>query len=388
LLASHAAIGMNNARLFRQVTEARDRLQAVLNSTHDVVIVQDVTGRLILANPRTAELFGAAAAEWLWLNNPLDPDQLTAGSRDQGWETDTGHLVEIIRHMNDQPEEAIDVAFSFGDDRDRRYVQGTASPVISATGQVIGRVAVLRDVTHQHDLEQFREDMTSMLIHDLQGPLAAIISSLEVLREDYGMDSGAPGELVRIGLGSGRKLLGRIESLLRIRQLEERQVRLDLQSVPLHELIQPVVQEYRPTAAAAKIDMQVNLASDLPPVVVDEEIIGRLFGNLLDNALKYTPSGGRIEIRGSLESSADGPYALCAVADSGPGIAAEAQEAIFERFRRGAKPQPGRRGGTGIGLTYCRLAVEAHGGRIWVESEVGRGSTFYFTLPVNIGQGG
>lgn len=387
LLARHAAIGMNNAQLFQQVTEAHDRLQAVLNSTRDAVIVQDITGRVILANPRAGEIFGPEGEEWLWLNDPLDLSQVMASRMAQNREVDTDRLVEIIRRLNDRPEEVTDVAFSFDVDGHRRYVDGTASPVVSASGQVIGRVAVLRDVTHQHELEQFREDMTSMLIHDLQGPLAAVISSLEILRDDYQVDSGAPGELVRIGLGSGRKLLGRIESLLRIRQLEEKQVRLELRAVPLSEVIHPIVQELRPTATAAKIALEVNLASGLPPVVVDEEIIGRLFGNLLDNALKYTPTGGRIEIRASLEAGADGPYALCAVADSGPGIAAEVQETIFERFQRGARPQPGRRGGTGIGLTYCRLAIEAHGGRIWVESQVGHGSTFYFTLPVDTGQG-
>ncbi len=387
LLARHAAIGMNNAQLFQQVTEAHDRLQAVLNSTRDAVIVQDITGRVILANPRAGEIFGPEGEEWLWLNDPLDLSQVMASRMAQDREVDTDRLAEIIRRLSDRPDEAADVTFSFGGDSHRRYVDGTASPVVSASGQVIGRVAVLRDVTHQHELEQFREDMTSMLIHDLQGPLAAVISSLEILRDDYQVDSGAPGELVRIGLGSGRKLLGRIESLLRIRQLEEKQVRLDLRTVPLSEVIQPIVQEYRSTATTSKIALEVNLASGLPPVVVDEEIIGRLFGNLLDNALKYTPTGGRIEIRASLESSADGPHALCAVTDSGPGIAAEVQETIFERFRRGAKPRPGRRGGTGIGLTYCRLAIEAHGGRIWVESQVGHGSTFYLTLPVDTGQG-
>jgi NtrC-family two-component system sensor histidine kinase KinB len=383
LLARHAAIGMNNAQLFQQVTEAHDHLQAVLNSTHDVVIVQDTTGQVILANPRTAEMFGPGGAEWLWLNNPLDLGQVMASGMVQNSETDADKLIEILRRIKDRPEEAVDIAFSFDQNGSRRYVEGIASPVVSARGQVIGRVAVLRDVTHQHELEQFREEMTSMLIHDLQGPLAAVISSLEILHDDHQVDSGAPGELVRIGLGSGRKLLGRIESLLRIRQLQEKQVPLDLRTVSLRQVIQPVVQEYRPTATAANIALEVNLAAGLPPVVVDEEVIGRLFGNLLDNALKFTPAGGRIEIRASLESDT---YVLCAVADSGSGIAAEAQETIFERFRRGAKPQPGRRSGTGIGLTYCRLAVEAHGGRIWVESQVGQGSTFYFTLPVGADQ--
>jgi PAS domain S-box-containing protein len=386
LLARHAAIGMNNAQLFQQVMEAHDRLQAVLNSTRDAVIVMDVTGRVILANPRAGEMFGPAAEEWLWLNNPLDLGRVMDSGIPQSMEVDTDNLAAIIRRANDRLDEVVDMAFSFGSDGRRRYVEGTASPVLSARGQVIGRVAVLRDVTRQHELEEFREEMTSMLIHDLQGPLAAVISSLEILRDDYEVNSGTPGELVRIGLRSGRKLLGRIESLLRIRQLEEKQVPLDLRTMPLRQVVQPVVQEYRPTATAANIALEVNLAPGLPPVVVDEEIIGRLFGNLLDNALKYTPTGGRIEIRASLESGVDSPYALCAVADSGTGIAAESQEAIFERFQRGAKPQPGRRGGTGIGLTYCRLAVEAHGGRIWVESQVGQGSTFYFTLPVDANQ--
>jgi NtrC-family two-component system sensor histidine kinase KinB len=428
LLAEHAAIGINNARLFRQVMDAHDRLQAVLNSTGDAVIVLDTTGQVILANPRVRELFGLAAEEWLWLNNPQDVSRVLASGLPQAMGVDMENLAEMIGQVRDQADQAVDIAFSFQDDGRRRYVEGTISPVLSLLRQVIGRVAVLRDVTRQHELEQFREDLTGMLIHNLQGPLAAIISSLEILRDDYQLDSAEPGDLVRIALSSGRKLLGRIESLLKLRQLEERQVPLDLQAISLADVVGPVVEEYRPVAIAANVTLGVNLAPDLPAVIIDEEIVGRLFGNLLDNALKYTPAGGQIEVRavcepdqnceasrlrsipiakhpdceasrpkgvgrrewaeGSGPKGVDGRWALCAVTDTGPGIDEESQEVIFEKFHRGARPTLGRRSGMGIGLHYCRLAVEAHGGRIWVESQVGQGSAFYFTLPVAAGKAG
>jgi NtrC-family two-component system sensor histidine kinase KinB len=382
LLADHAAIGLHNAQLFRQVIEGRDRLQTVLNSTQDGVIMVDTDGRVILTNPPLRRLFGPAVEAWLLSANVLDLAQVLDSQAFQSTDIDVESLSRLVHQALDHPDEPVTVSFTFQNKEQKCYVEATASPVFSTAGGVMGRVAVVRDKTHQHELEQFREDLTSMVVHNLQGPLAAMISSLEMLREDYQCDSGAISELLRIALRSGRKLNGRIESLLWVRRLEDKQLPLNLQAVSLEAVAQPVLSEYGPMAAMLDVSLETAFADDLPLVSIDEEVIGRVFSNLLDNALKYTPRGGRILAQATLDHNQD-RWVLCAVADTGVGIPEGIREVIFDKFRRGREPSTRQRRGMGIGLHYCKVAVEAHGGRIWVESRERQGSTFYFTLPVS-----
>ncbi|HSJ55604.1 MAG TPA: HAMP domain-containing sensor histidine kinase, partial [Anaerolineae bacterium] len=189
-------------------------------------------------------------------------------------------------------------------------------------------------------------------------------------------------ELLRIALESGRRLYARIESLLWLRRLEDSTMPLDRQPIPLSGLVHNVIEEYLSTSTRVGVTIEGDLALDLPPVMVDEEVIGRVFSNLLDNALKYTPCQGGVEVGAHLSNSSSTPWIVCSVADTGPGISPALQGTLFGKFRRADESWRGRRKGMGIGLHYCKLAVEAHGGRIWVESEEGKGSTFYFTLPI------
>ncbi len=382
LLADHAAIGITNARLFREVIAGRERLQAILDSTHEAVIVFNTAGQVILTNPRVRELFGPEIEGWLWRVNVLDVERVLSAWFLPLSDLDPTGLASSIRQVRERPEEVIPLSFSFQMEGQRRYVAGTASPVFGTSGEVIGRIAVLRDVTHQRELEQFREDLLSMMVHDLQGPLAALIGSLEMLREEEQLDRDTARELLRIALDGGHNLYSRVESLLWIRRLEERKMPLDLRPVPLARVVRPVVDGYRSLATAGRLSLQVSLAEGLPLAMIDAEVIGRVFSNLVDNALKYTPAGGQIELRAVPTGGPEGPAILCSVTDTGPGIAQEAQGVIFDKFRRLNGAGESRRRGMGIGLHFCKLAVEAHGGRIWVESQKGQGSTFYFTLPV------
>ncbi len=382
VLADHAAIGIHNAQLFQQVMEGRDRLQAVLNSTHDAVILFDRQGQAILINPRVREMLGPEVARRLRLTNLLDAEEIVQSDLLQATDLDTTYLGHLIRYVQDRPDEVVDIAFGFQKDRQKHYVEGTASPVFSVTGAVMGRVIVLRDVTRRQELEQFREDLTSMVVHNLQGPLAALITSLEILASGEDDDPAMADELLRIALSSGQKLYGRIESLLDIRKLEGKQMPLSLQALPLPGVIEMVVDEFSPMASALGVHLEADVALDLPLVQMDDEMIGRVLSNLLDNALKYTAEGGRIRVRATLDNSTERPVVRCAVSDTGIGIGEEHTEVIFDKFRQG-KPAPrGSRQGMGIGLYFCKLGIKAHGGDIWVESEKEQGSTFYFTLPV------
>jgi signal transduction histidine kinase len=134
-------------------------------------------------------------------------------------------------------------------------------------------------------------------------------------------------------------------------------------------------------AAMRHVDLVAAFVEELPLLVVDEEIIGRVFSNLVDNALKYTPPGGQIRVEAELDRGTEPPMVRCAVADTGVGIAESIKPVVFDRFLREVRRDEERPRGMGIGLHYCQLAVEAHGGRIWVESKEGKGSTFFLTLP-------
>jgi signal transduction histidine kinase len=249
--------------------------------------------------------------------------------------------------------------------------------------KVVGWVTVLREVTERKELEQFREDLTSMVIHNLQGPLAALISSLETLKGEASPGSDMTEQLVNIALGSSQRLYGRIESLLWIRRIEERRMPLALRQFPVSVVAQPVVEEYRALAEREGIQLETEFDPMLPDVLVDEELIGRVFSNLLDNALKYTPNGGFIKITAMLRGDQGGAWVLCSVEDSGSGVSDGVRKVLFEKFRTGEPSASSSRRGMGIGLHYCKAAVEAHGGSIWLESEKDHGSTFLFTLPIS-----
>lgn len=385
LLADHAAVGINNARLFAQVMEGRDRLEAILNSTRDAVIVIDTAGRIVLTNPRVSELLGEDVEQWLW-SAPLLDELCQPGSPIFRW-TDMGveELYKAVRTEDPVREQAIELAFNLHHADVRRYIEVTATRVVGAAKELIGWVAIVRDMTRQQQLEQFREDLTSMVIHNLQGPLAAVIGSLETLLDLSEMDREIADQLLSIALDSGKRLYSRIESLLWLRRLEDRQMPLQVEALPLAGLVEGVVEEYMAMAGVTGVKMQACLPIDLPLVMVDGEVIGRAFSNLLDNALKYTPPDGRVEVRARLNQSQPHDSVLCAVTDTGPGIAESVKDAIFGKFHRGQETWDGQRRGMGIGLHYCKLAIEAHGGRIWVESHEGEGSTFYFTLPIHNG---
>ena len=381
LLADHAAIGMNNAQLFQQVMEGRDRLEAILNSTRDAVIFMDNSGHLLLTNRRVRELLGAELEAWIWSVDLIGEARAETSTLYQWTDLDVSRL-SAAANAGRPAEEGLELAFHLQVGDDRRYIELTASPVLGSSEQTLGWVAVVRDMTHQQELEQFREDLTSMVIHNLQGPLAAVIGSLETLQEFEEISQEMTDELLRIALESGRRLYARIESLLWLRRLEDSTMPLDRQPIPLSGLVHNVIEEYLSTSTRVGVTIEGDLALDLPPVMVDEEVIGRVFSNLLDNALKYTPCQGGVEVGAHLSNSSSTPWIVCSVADTGPGISPALQGTLFGKFRRADESWRGRRKGMGIGLHYCKLAVEAHGGRIWVESEEGKGSTFYFTLPI------
>jgi signal transduction histidine kinase len=244
---------------------------------------------------------------------------------------------------------------------------------------------VFRDITEAKELDQMREDLTGMIIHDLRSPLTAVLSGLEMIKELTQDKEGDPiaAQAMDVAGRSCQNMLTMVNTLLDISRLERGKMPLERAPAPFAPLVRSVVSHLTPLATDRGVVLRTELASDLPMVDIDNEKINRVLTNFLDNALKFTPVGEKVVIRAIHKDTESENVVLCSVSDNGPGIAQELQDKIFDRFAQ-VHSQALSLGqqGTGLGLAFCKLAIEAHGGRIWVTSEQGQGSTFYFTLPV------
>ena len=234
--------------------------------------------------------------------------------------------------------------------------------------------------TNLQAAEALRDDLTGMVVHDLRTPLTSMRLSLDLLAKVMDIPEQAQfrQRLMENAQGSVEQMLALINQMLDLAKLEVGQLKLARQPVALNVLLQEKAQLYAPQAEADAKQIRVEAGPNVPLVTADADLISRVVDNLISNALKYTSSGGQIHLCAEMNGTA----VLIQVADDGEGIVPEAAARIFDKFYQvtDADGQPLRRG-TGLGLSFCKLVVEAHNGRIWVDSQPGRGSTFSFTLP-------
>lgn len=236
---------------------------------------------------------------------------------------------------------------------------------------------LMRDISERKGLDSLREDLTSMIYHDLRSPLANIVSSLDVLSTIFpGEENETIQSVTTIARRSTDRIQRLVSSLLDINRLEAGQTIVSQQAVTPAILVEDVMDAVRPQVESRHQILKSLITDNLPPVWVDVDMIRRVLINLMENASKFSAPKGRVELGGKQEEE----WVQFWVQDDGPGIPMAEQEQIFEKFTR-LKRQDNSRG-LGVGLAFCRLAVKGHGGKIWVESEVGKGSKFILTLPV------
>lgn len=387
LLASQAAGHLENALLHEQLRAGRDQMRAILDSARAGVILLDTDFRLEAVNPSAERLLGISLEPHI---GSYFPDvllhELEAGA-------ETGYtrqqIAEVARILWEQPEVNTRREFYHRRQNQLVYIEEVGSPVLNDAGRIIGRLLVLQDITEAKLLDEHREDLTRMLIHDLRGPLGAIISGIDGGLYTLDTPPDAPNyaasiedtrALLRASHISANRLLRLVNSLLDVSRLEGREIELDTQPVALVNVAQTVYTALAASAQQARIRVVVDVPADLPLARADCDMIERVVINLLDNAVRYTPEGGEVRISACYEP----PGMLrVRVADSGPGIPLQVRDHIFEKFGRAQDNRPLRGAhGLGLGLTFCKLAVEAHGGSISIEDgcEPG-GACFTFTLP-------
>ena len=269
-----------------------------------------------------------------------------------------------------------------------RSIQWLNLPVL-ADGRPLGRLWVLHDVTEERLLAKMREDLTHTMVHDLRNPLTGISTALQLLDSKLvEVITPAQHRLFEIATNSTQRMVDLVNSILDLSRLEKGKMPLNRTPLSLPDLFAETLRLQSPLYSAKHLQVGSDASPTLPLAFADTEVIERVLQNIVGNAIKFTPAGGTItiqatELAGKVSACENAQEVPCSflrvsVTDSGPGVPPELRDKLFEKFVVGEQQERG----SGLGLAFCKLAVQAHGGDIWVESGPTGGAVFVFTLPV------
>jgi signal transduction histidine kinase/HAMP domain-containing protein len=355
-LASQAALAVANIRLFLTVEASRRQLEAILNSTPDPVLVTDASNRLILANPAAGHVFGVTIR--------------------RGERPDLERTIQV-KALNDL------LLSSSGEKRsaevrmpDGRTYLAMASAML-AEGRTVGRVCILRDVTQLKEIDTLKSDFVSTVSHDLRSPLTLMrgyATMLEMAGELNDQQKSYTKMIVQ-GVDNMAKLVNNLLDLGRI----DFGVGLQVDSIPVLDILERVTSGLQLHAKQKHISLGVEIPKDMPHAIeADQALLQQAIYNLVENGLKYTPDGGEVTVR-----LVTAPNTLTfAIQDTGIGIPASDVPRLFEKFYRGTNREALAQRGTGLGLAIVKSIAERHGGKVWVESVLGKGSTFHLQVPI------
>jgi PAS domain S-box-containing protein len=368
--ANQAAIAVHNARLYQQTSAEKRRLDAILDSSADGILIMDAGHRVERFNKALARMTGWTGTEALgrkhddvirWARRQPGPDLAEAEAG--GWPLPTNPAPLYVE----------------GDllRQDGGYLPAaiTYAPLFDRDGRLVNLIANVRDITKFREAEELKSTFISIISHELRTPVSLIKGYAETLRRE---DARWEAEVVRDSLAvideEADRLAALIDNLLDASRLQAGALRLSMAEVALDQLAARLVEKFKTQTSTHTLS--VAFPADFPVIIGDEARLTQVLSNLLSNAIKYS-RGGRVTVRGSVGPS----QVTVSVSDEGPGIAAPDLPHVFDRFYRADSELTKRVKGTGLGLFLAKAVVEAHGGRIWVESTAGQGTTFFFTLP-------
>ncbi|KPL84354.1 hypothetical protein SE15_04335 [Thermanaerothrix daxensis] len=361
-IADLAGLAVRNAQLYHSMQRAQQRYRDLFDDSIDPILITTVEGVIVEANRQAMASSGYALQQLVGQSLDLFHHANWGLVQEQWAKGEWPHPITYqgTVRRRDGSEFPVEVYVRRVVLQDKPYLQWT-----------------LRDITERKALDALREDLTAMIYHDLRSPLANIISSLDILNTLLPLENmPALQPVFQIAMRSTDRLQRLISSLLDINRLEAGQPITNRKPIHPQALIQEAREAVQPLLESKQQTLELELPSSLPVVWVDGDMIRRVLINLLENAIKFTPTGGKLRLGGSAQED----YVQLWVQDNGPGIDPAYHEVIFEKFSRLQGERYPR--GLGLGLAFCQLAVQAHGGKIWVESETGKGSRFVFTLPV------
>lgn len=349
-IAGQAAIALENAHLFKETEQERQKLSAIINSTQDAVLVTTPDNEVLLLNPAAEEMLDLASQSW----------------REQ-------HIAELTE--NDDL-----LALFLPDSPSMREVPLPDGRTMWANATKIpdlSRVTVLRDISPFKALDKMKRDFVAAFTHDLRTPLATVKGYVELVRMDGPLTERQEEDLDGIARAANlmKALIEDLLELSRLERLEE----LAREDINLTEALQESITTMRPLARTKAVELILDQTDLRPKIEGNRVLFSRAVGNLIDNAIKYTPKGGKVHVR--LEQNEGRVF--ISVIDNGPGIKSKDLPRVFEKFFRARPELDDDVPGTGLGLAIVKTIAEQHGGQVWVESEINEGSTFTVAFPLS-----
>ena len=374
LLQYEALTGIE--QVFLQVAESKAQLDAAISSVHEGVIILDQEGRILLANPFVYELYGLAQGRLFGLR----PEEL-AEALGQDF-PDAASLAAILPPADDRdPEEEWSSEYALTYPRPR-VVRHDTSPIYDETGAFLGQVMLIHDVTDEHAALRARDELLSVASHELRTPLTAVKGFAQLLRRDLDrIGEAAPprtGQHLTSILRQIDRLTRLVDELLDVSRIETGRLEPHRERCDLVTIVTDVVERLAQDAAQKGCHFTLQVPAAGAVGTWDAGLLDQVTANLLDNAIRFSPRGGTIAVA----ITAQGALAQCSVTDEGIGIPENQFATIFEPFKHGTNARRQHLDGFGLGLYIARRLVERHDGQIWVESVEGRGSTFWFSLPL------
>ncbi len=370
LIASQATVAIENARLFDAVATERNRSRAILNSIADGVFTTDRDQCITSVNPATERLSGYNAAELLGRHYI---EALSMNDRSGRTLTSDMSPLFLAMQKSSSTDPRIYQIKRGGEDSTEALIALVAAPILDDKGAISGTVGVFRDVTQEQAVSRLKDELVSLVSHELRTPMASVLgfSELMLTRQLSEAKSRLYIETIH---KEAQRLSNLINDFLDIQRMEAGRQVYNYTEVDLKPVMRRITDVFSQHRSRLKLDLPTNI----PAVLADPDRILQTMTNLVSNAIKYSPDGGDINITVRLNEHS---MVEIAVKDRGLGIPREARGQLFSKFYRVDNSDRREIGGTGLGLAISREIVEAHGGKIWVESELGKGSVFYFTLP-------
>lgn len=360
-IGSEMGVAIENAQLFEDVARERDQSEAILSSLAEGIVVGDSENRLLLMNPAAQQLLGLKIEDVLG----KDTDSYLPVKKKEIEEVERKEAAgEVIAPLTKKVGEKV--------------LSINVRPIKTGSGHRLGTVCAIRDITELAKVDQMKTEFISMVSHELRTPLTSIKGYVDlVLDGEAGEVNEMQREFLDIVQSNTDRLVALINDLLDISRIESGRLQLNITVLPLDQLIREVITSLRTQMEQRGLSLKLDLPEELPQVRGDRDRVIQVLTNLLSNAYKFTPEGGRISVSAKVTNG----RVQVNVADTGIGISPRDQRKLFTKFFRTESLMAREVGGTGLGLAIAKSIVEVHGGKIWCQSEVGKGSTFSFTLP-------
>ncbi len=373
--ADYAAIAVYNARLYESAERERRRLDALLDSSADGIMVLRSDLRIERFNRALVALTGWQAPQAVGRRH----DEVITWARrtsrrsleeavSQGWPTDEGRTLYVEGELRRRNGSLVSLAITY-------------APLMTRGSEMLNIIGTARDITRFREADALKDTFISVVSHELKTPVAIIKGYAEtLLRPEARRNPGIVEDMLSDITQEADRLTRLVDDLLDASRLQAGGLPFrDVDEVDLRSIVEHVVGRYR--GQTRKHELRMEFPDSFPVVMGDAERLDQVIDNLISNAIKYSPRGGKVEIRGQSTPA----EVLISVADEGVGIPFDEQERIFDRFYRVEGPETRAAAGTGLGLYLSRAIVEAHGGRCWVTSAPGSGSTFFIALPRETG---